>query len=78
MKMICSGCRREMKSTNRPHGFLLHAILKIAEMAYQSDIIDPQTERDMIGPGKEYADKDAWMASWFYGILENEKSSDKN
>ena len=71
MKMSCAECGREMKSANRPHGFLIHTILKIAEMAYRSEIIETQMEKDLIGLGKEYADKDDWMASWFNGLIED-------
>lgn len=67
--MICSGCGRKMRSANRPHGFHIHTILKIAEMAYQSEVIETQMEEDIIGPGKEYSDKDDWMSCWFYGVL---------
>lgn len=72
MKMKCAECGKEMRSVNRPHGFLIHTILKIAEMAYQSEVVEPQMEKDIIGPGKEYADKEDWISCWFYGLLEIE------
>lgn len=70
--IYCAGCGKKMKSANRPHGFLIHTILKIAEMAYQSGVIETQMEEDLIGPGKEYEDKDDWMSCWFYGVLSDD------
>ena len=70
MKMICAGCGKEMISVNRPHSFLFHTILNIAEMAYQSEVVETKMEGNLVGPGKEYADKDDWESSWFKGIME--------
>ncbi len=69
MKMICAECGREMKSVNKPHDFRVHIIQKIAENAYQLEVIDPQMEEVEIGPGKEYYDKEDWISCWFYGLL---------
>lgn len=39
-------------------------LIKAAERAYQSDVVDTLMEQQMIGPGNEYADKQDWIDSW--------------
>jgi len=72
MKMKCAECGREMKSANKLHDFRVHIIQKIAEDAYQSEVVEPQMEEDLIGPGKEYYDKNDWISCWFYEVYEIE------
>ena len=71
MKIKCAECGREMKSANKPHDFRVHIIQGIAENAYQSEVIETQMEEDIIGPGKEYEDKEDWISCWIYGIMED-------
>ena len=71
MKMNCAECGREMKSVNKPHDFRIHIIQEIAENAYQSEVIETVMAIDLIGPGKEYYDKDDWISCWIYGIMED-------
>ena len=71
MKMNCAECGREMKSANKPHDFRVHIIQKIAENAYQSEVIETQMEEDIIGPGNEYYDKEDWISCWIFGIMED-------
>jgi hypothetical protein len=72
MKMNCAECGKEMKSANKPHDFRVHIIQKIAENAYQSEVIEPQMEENLIGPGEEYADKEDWITCWIYEQTEDE------
>ena len=37
----------------------------IANRAYKSEVIDTLMEELIIGPGKEYFDRDDWIDSWF-------------
>jgi hypothetical protein len=72
MKMNCAECGREVKLVNKPHDFRVHIIQGLVENAYQLEVIDPQMEGDLIGPGKEYADKDDWISCWIYEQTEDE------
>jgi hypothetical protein len=47
-----------------------------AELAYQSDVIDTQMERNLIGNGNEYADKQDWIESWLQGLIDTVSTQD--
>ena len=37
----------------------------VANRAYQSEVVDTLMEELIIGPGKEYFDRDDWIDEWF-------------
>lgn len=46
-----------------------------AELAWESDVVQPEMTEILIGPGNDYADKDDWIDSWLMSLEELVKSS---